>query len=253
MPPCYCGLSDILAVQVQATSGDPCTFSARFNEDLSPDVTNNVIKVGDTIQFNDQGYSYTSNFAGTTSVTTGGTNSGTLTVSLMTVKLTEPAQVLTPWPASGWSDLLPYRVFRSPVKGGATPLQLPAASVIDLEASGYGSNYVGHQDLTVMFSPTGSVDSVYYGATRLTPSDPIYLLVGKRERVISQSNFVPNNTNEPTLANWQDLNNLWVAVNVQTGQITTEPMAYDGGAASADNSILAARGLAKQGQGMGGR
>ena len=77
-------------------------------------------------------------------------------------------------------------------------------------------------------------------------NDPIYLLVGKRERVKSRADFVANDTNETTLANWQDLNNLWVTVNVQTGQITTEPMASNGGAGTADNSILAARGLAAQ-------
>jgi prepilin-type N-terminal cleavage/methylation domain-containing protein len=235
-PPCYTGDADGSTIQVQRVSQtDLKTFSARFTNNDQP--STDVVKVGDTIQFNEQGYLYTI-------TSTGGT---------MTVKLTEPSSVVTPWPTSNWSAAMPYKIFRSPVKGGAAPLQLPAASVIDLEASGYGSNYVGHQDLTVMFSPTGSVDSVYYGATRLTANEPIYLLIGKRERVKSKSDFVQNETKETNLANWQDLNNLWVVVNVQTGQIATEPMASDGGASTADDSIVAARGLAKEGQGMGGR
>jgi hypothetical protein len=75
-------------------------------------------------------------------------------------------------------------------------------------------------------------------------------LVGNRERVANP--FVANNANETTFTNWQDLNSIWVTINPQTGQITTEPVALST-AASAAACIVDARQLAKQAQGMGGR
>jgi len=136
---------------------------------------------------------------------------------------------MAPWGTTG--STVPYRIGRSPVKGGATPLQLPAASVVDLDFSSSGVNVPpGSVDLTVMFSGTGAVDSVYYGATRAIVTDPIYLLIGKRERVGLYTTPPPPAKPEAQFSNAEDINNLWVTINVQTGLVNTEPVALDIGA-----------------------
>ena len=157
---------------------------------------------------------------------------------------------MSPWGGAG--STVPYRICRSPVKGGATPLQLPAGSVVDLGASGIGTTVgatnftLGAADLTILFSPTGAVASV--NSTPVT--NTIYLLIGKRERV--NNPFTSGNTNETTFTNYQDLNNLWVTINPQTGLVNSEPVATTS-AATADPAIAAARSLAAQSQGMGGK
>ncbi len=105
--------------------------------------------------------------------------------------------------------------------------------------------------LTVLFSPTGAVSKVYYNACRLSVTDPIYLLIGKRDR--AANNFVVNNGNALTQTNWQDLNDLWMTINAQTGQINTEPVASSTGALTEASGIGSARQLAQQGQGTGGK
>ena len=245
VPPCYCGDTDASAATVQWSSAGG-TLTATLISDI---LTTGMVRNGDLIQFNCQGpmYKIVAPDDGNGNITTAAVG-GTLTLAVA-----DPNQnPLTPWTTTA-SQPVSYRIFRSPIKGGATPLQLPAAAVVDLEASGYGSDYVGHQDLKVVFSPTGSVDCIYYAGTRIVVNDPIYLLIGKRERVKSRTDFLKNDTNDTTLANWQDLNNLWVTINVQTGQIDTEPMATSDSASTVDDSIQAARGLAAQGQGMGGK
>ena len=89
--------------------------------------------------------------------------------------------------------------------------------------------------IIVMFSPNGSLHRAYHP---IYPSDdpitnpvsqshsqsliqPVYLLVGRWERVLSPGP-------EDGLANWEDLNNLWVAVSPQTGLITAANPHADG-------------------------
>lgn len=124
-------------------------------------------------------------------------------------------------------------------------------------------------DLIVMFSSTGAVASV----NGLPVTDPVYILIGRRERVGTYTvpptpPAVKANTD---LSNAEDLNNLWVTINAQTGAINTEPVAFDSGGlalaaynsttGSANDKLMAAkiaamnaaRGLATQGIGMGGK
>jgi prepilin-type N-terminal cleavage/methylation domain-containing protein len=270
VPPCYCGDTDASAATLQWVSG---VLTATL--DAAPPT--NLVSTGNLIQFNGQGPMYQIN----------GMSGGTLTLGPA-----DPNQnPLTPWPMSpSQSAPVPYRICPSPMKGGATPLQLPATAVVDLQWSGAGSTCLGWDatvtysagqlvtynglvysssvnsnigntppippatspnwspagvaDFTVLFSPTGSVDSVYCGPNRLTVSDPLYLLIGKRGRVGNA--VVAGNTNETTLTNWQDLNNVWVTINPQTGAVNTEPVAVGA-------TVVNARTLAAQSQGMGGK
>ncbi len=98
---------------------------------------------------------------------------------------------------------------------------------------------------------------------------PIFLLVGKQERMANDANFQVNPT-ESDMTNYQDLSNVWIVINPLTGLVNTDAMA-DGSAAalSAYNSttgteaeklaaaaaagLQASRDLARDFQGMGGR
>jgi prepilin-type N-terminal cleavage/methylation domain-containing protein len=271
-PPFYAGDTDASAAQIQQiNAADPTTFSVRFT-DAGP--TTDMVKPGDTIQFNEQGYSYriTSTAAKT-----------------ITVVLPSTPGAITPWPVgpTNWSIAMPYRIIRGPMKGIATPLQLPARVVVDLQWSGWGGVWLGtpyasgtyamgdtvkysdgivyvskHDtntasppttadwepltDFTILFSPTGSADKIYCNGYGRQINDKIYLLLGRRDRVSNA--FTAGNSNETTLANVQDAENaLWLTVNPQSGVIATEKVAVSPG------TVAASRTIAEQGQGMGGR
>ena len=71
--------------------------------------------------------------------------------------------------------------------------------------------------------------------------------MGKRERVGNDRRDPPTPANKSQWANWQDLDNIWVVVNPQTGLITTDNVA------ARRQRIDAARSLARDAQGMGGK
>ncbi len=102
-------------------------------------------------------------------------------------------------------------------------------------------------NLTILFLPNGSVGTVSIGATATAVCEPIYLLVGKRQRMLNTS----GGSTESTWTNYQDLGNLWVVINPQTGMITTEPVGTTSGGIAGD--AASARGLAGQMIGIGGK
>jgi len=240
VPPCYCGQLETSGARI--TNSGTITAALVDGNGTEEHLPLNMVRLGDLIQFNCQGPYYSITGSNGT-ISNGFLNNDTTS---LTVALTDTTQTRNlPW--VGTSALVPYRIFRSPMKGAATPLQLPATTVVDLQYSGLGAGVgLGATDFTVLFSPTGAVDCVYYGGTRGDALDMIYLLVGKRERV-GNTYVAPSTANESDWANWQDLNNLWVTINPQTGVVSTEPIA-----AGAANAILA-RSIAEQAEGMGGR
>jgi hypothetical protein len=106
-------------------------------------------------------------------------------------------------------------------------------------------------DITILFAPNGAVQSIYVPGVAGSPfsvTDPIFLLVGKRERIpFDPTQYDVNNPD--TFANWQDLSNLWVVINPQTGLVTTGEMA----AVASGGTYNDARVLARDMQGMGGK
>ncbi len=133
-----------------------------------------------------------------------------------------------------------FAVFRQPRKSSAAPLQLPARTAIDLNASGSDSGSLffraqANNDplpVVVMFSPNGSLESVYcwnstatdYGPIAVT--EPVYLLVGQLARVRSEFPPVPLSPtpNRDDLPNWADLTSIWISLQPQTGYINTSEM-----------------------------
>lgn len=304
--------STILKIRVRGGAGGATEF------------TNNLMHHGDLIQLNAQGSYYaivndpsdgpppadddfpllgsggdpnTINFQ----VGNDTSSDGWIDDRWLTLRLEPLYSQLTPWPtvvSGNWSQPVSFRIFRSPmsgtsiVKSASRTLQLPAATVVDLQFSGCGNgqfvptwnntvNYdvgdrVVSQDgltytcvqanvnrlpesntpaywqqipfpnIAVLFAPNGSIDNVYVGGTSYRITDPIFLLVGKREKVPPPT-YVAGNPD--TFANWQDLNNLWVTINSQTGLITTGVVA----AVAAAGTYNDARILARDAQGMGGK
>lgn len=207
-----------------------------------------------------------------------------------------------PWPdATGawtdnsipWSNPVPFQIIRKPMPTAAEPLVLPSSVVIDLDWSGArfpGSDFTGNaandrtafanysftptgSDVTpiiILFSPNGGIHRVVRSGVMNRIIDPLYLLVGKRERVrvIVDSDpraFDPGVsdtaevfTAEDGLPNCFDFSNLWITVSPQTGLLTVNEM-HSASSVNMTNAqavagaINTVRTYAREAQGMGGR
>ncbi len=129
-PPSYCGLSESSVAGVWNNGGNVTVtlYSSSSGADTESLSANMVVR-GDMIQLNYQGPIYT---------ITGDPSGGTFTLTEM--KMYGATPTVLPWPTTSAAAVrVPFRIYRSPVKGGAEPLQLPAGTVVDLTASGYGT------------------------------------------------------------------------------------------------------------------
>lgn len=186
-----------------------------------------------------------------------------------------------------WTYPQPFKILRQPQKVG-DPLQLPAGTAVDLEASGDRSYFYHDPQRTggdslqvgggrnynlapvvVLFSPGGAVHSVIRNDGDIedagslqkvvrAPSDgSIYLLVGRRERTGETSA-------DPRLTTWLDPESLWVSIAPQTGRVVTEENRLLADEITATTAAswdyadlvaqrLKAREFARESQGMGGR
>jgi prepilin-type N-terminal cleavage/methylation domain-containing protein len=211
------------------------------------DFSNNIMRFGDQVQLNGQGPIYTvlrdQNTLGATDTPStllpdfqpdanqyldfsAGTDTnpadGWIDNYYLTLVLDPLSSQPVPWPKSYngvWSDPIIFKIIRQPEKSAIAPLQLPTGAGIDLPFSGVDNAYppapttslIGGAT-TILFSPNGSVDSLYIGTTKYKPTQTIHLLVGKLT-----VNSEPDN-------NWFDLKNIIVSVNPQTGTVSTNPV-----------------------------
>ena len=233
----YCGSSESSVAAVKLAGG---VITASVSDADASEITTLGVSAGDFMQLNYQGPLYQ-----ITNI-----DSGTLT-------LTGQSTVI-PWTSTAIN--VPYRIMRLPMssptattfKGAAEPLQLPVSTVVDFTASGTGSNSgLGSHDVTILFGPDGSVARWYLGnSDNGVPTEPIYLLIGKRGRMLNTS----KGSTESTWTNYQDLNNLWIVINPQTGMVMTESVgSTNSPTGGIPTSAGDARGLAQQAVGMGGR
>jgi len=181
-----------------------------------------MVAPGDTIQFNGQGPMY--------EVRGGNASAPQLAVDDVHQSLT------LPWPVGGGqSRPVSYKVFRQPTspdqrpftKSSAKAYELPSGAVIDLQFSGTDSDRNLDQPLfhtendsllrpiVIMFSPNGSVDRLVVSGTVTPAVEPIYLLVGRNEKVAAETLEQSNLT---------DMNNLWITLNPQTGLVNSSSM-----------------------------
>ena len=79
-------------------------------------------------------------------------------------------------------------------------------------------------DVTILFNAAGAVDSISFAGDPYSPyypTRPIFLLIGKRERIPANNNFRIIPGNPATWPNWYDLRSVWLVINPQNGAVTT--------------------------------
>jgi hypothetical protein len=183
---------------------------------------------------------------------------------------------------------VPFQIFRQPLKTADEPVTLPVGAVVDLAFSGLGNGtecgipIQGSQDVfinslsgttvvggipkpvLVMFGPSGNLDSIYYAYRpkasgsrtifeQVKTITPMYLLIGRPR---DDSGTLP-----PNVMNQE---NVWIAVNPQSGLVTTSEVAIgpnywqEKGITSQQLSdyqqaVVDSRKFARSAQNMGGR
>jgi prepilin-type N-terminal cleavage/methylation domain-containing protein len=206
-PPPYCGDS---VASYAALNWRGSTLTATLSDGNMGLATRNNIAIcnGDLIQLNNQGPLYVIANASA--------------YPALELALNDPVYI-APWLGG---EKVPYKIFRQPQKMHATPLILPLGAVIDLESSGtdqgdtrglYSSNGLQIPSIIISFTPNGSLDYIYINHNPYPVSQPVYLMVGKREAVPSQATMHPYN--------WEDLNNLWVAIQPFNGSVSVNKVA----------------------------
>ncbi len=259
VPPPYAGDTFDTKLQLQSLGGgqyraykDPNDTNQWINQDL--------VEVGDLIQFRGQGPMY--RIAAMQDL------GGNPDLDQLTLTLDQPTWVAeVPWPSQpSYSPPMAFQIFRQPVPTMAESLQLPTSIAIDTRWSGIGTDASGNRTDTfrpaddadnepviVMFSPKGEVERVYCRRYSTWPTgtweggrpvEPLYLLVGRQERVATTVTNPP--APEDGLWNWQDTTNLWIAINPQTGLVRAMEVANAA-------SLVDSRRIARTGQSMGGK
>ncbi len=178
------------------------------------------VHVGDSIRFGYQGRTYLL-LGGSTSIV------GLTAGSALPITGGNPTSYL--WATDNSNAVsaptpngVTYQELRQPTKSSVPGLQLPEGVVIDLIQSGFGlpvassPNYltVDGNPIVVTFSPSGTVDQVYYyGQFQGHMASPLCLLIGKPDQV-ANSPGSDANALDGTLG--------WVAVTPQGRVITAE-------------------------------
>jgi type II secretory pathway pseudopilin PulG len=254
VPAPYAG--ELLTSVARLTYRSSNQYVAQFNMSISG--FSAKVSVGDLVRLNHQGplYSVTA-VAGSTAA----------------IELDIRDRKLFPWPTSGQSSAVSFEFYRQPIRSAVAPMVLPAGVAIDLQASGIDSdrNYYGWftptpaelgstspNPVVLMFSPSGSLDRVYF--SRATASrgyevlrEPIYLLVGRRDRITVSQN-VTASTSVEEYPNWFDPSSLWLMVSPQTGIVSAkENYRVPVASGSFTTGCSIARQLARQAQTIGGR
>lgn len=137
------------------------------------------------------------------------------------------------WPSGSvknlnWSIPATFEIRRQPVPNSAPPLRLPKGMVVDLSSSGTESSLTAFAQtnaddkypVIVLFNATGELDRIYVHNQENIVTEPVYFLVGTRDRAGTPGA-------EDGLANWQDMKNVWIAVNSKTGHASAAPVAAD--------------------------
>jgi prepilin-type N-terminal cleavage/methylation domain-containing protein len=264
-PPPYAGDSTDARARVSVSGA---TVVVEILNDLPP----GYVFKGDRIRFNYRGSVFQISGIGPLVGVRSANADGSLTGENMAIQIL-PTDVLPPLNVP-----LPYQIFRQPAKTADEPVTFPVGAMIDLGFSGVGNGMEfavpvagaaataaatgdPQTPVLVMFGPSGNLDSVYFGdrpptqsAPRFLPHkliNPVYLLVGQR-----------NADNATAAPNYMNQENVWVAVNPQSGLVTTSEVAIGtddnvsidwSKSQEVSTLISASRAFARSAQNMGGR
>jgi prepilin-type N-terminal cleavage/methylation domain-containing protein len=173
--------------------------------------------IGDLVRFDGTGPWYA--FVNATTLTLRGTGA-------FSVENVNQTAINTPWPAS--KVPLTYELMRQPIRSGS-PFSFPEGRCIDLSWSGYGgpSDYENNlfssaavfdqgNAIAVLFDGTGRLRQLAGNGKRITPSGPVFLLVGRSDRVGNvRSALDPRDDSIGT--NWQYADSYWIGIDPLTG------------------------------------
>jgi len=248
IPPPYGGDTEDTRVTVTllSFSGGIATVQATRASGI---FSGGLIRLGDQVQFNQQGWVYTITGANVDannyvrSSPPAGTDPDGFP---LTLQASVPGSFVMPTLTA-----VPFQISRRPTRSSTSPLRLPSSVVVDLEFSGteatnFTASTADVNSVTILFAPSGNIYRVVSDEVTGRVIDPIYLLVGKRERLPLA--YGEAFQAEDGVSNLNDLTNLWVTVNSRSGLIVSAEMAE-----AAVGDIQAARLFARQKQAMGGR
>jgi len=130
-------------------------------------------------------------------------------------QLVSPRLTLHNFPGGTHSPEYAFQFFPPPIKAALNPITMPNGAIVDLLCSGIGDGtytdaFIANPGpVMITFAPNGQLDLVYHpGRTEgERPASKVHVLIGKPGQY-GQENVV-------------DLENLWVAVDQQTGMITS--------------------------------
>ena len=154
------------------------------------------------------------------------------------------------WPRavdpSSFEPSYAFQFIHRPKKSALAPVQLPNRAAVDVAASGIGDSVFmpsASNPVIITFSPSGQVDLVYHDGQPFGGRlyDSLHLMIGKPGAY--------------GVENFMDLENLWVSVASQTGQVKSSENAYVADVAPdpfEDTDVRKSRKHARSGQGMGG-
>lgn len=255
VPPPYSGDDAGYTAVIQNTNGTSATATIA-NGQAQPTfggllINQQVmIRPGDLIRFNYRGQLYLVNYNDTTNPY--------LRSTTFQITPTDPSASYPPSTPQG-SAGVPFQIFRQPIKTVDPPVQLTDGAAVDLTVSGIDlvppnstttttASVLGTLGITadspplvVMFSPTGTLEQVYYNANganaQMRPIAGVYLMVGKSNQIPVVG--VPR---DYTLAgspppNYMDSDCRWVAITRQSGLVVTTEVAQVAGAKPPNGTI----------------
>lgn len=235
VPPPYTGavFNAKLAIQTGTTTtgstnyaipASACPIASGTNATLLnelSDVATANINIGDLIQFDGVGpaYEVATISSGTVEFRIRQTGSNGAGFSTMNQS----------WPAVTPATHA-FEIFRQPVPRGQS-FEIPNNRVIDLGWSGFGpsndpaaANYsflqpAAGQTVAILFDATGRMRLIMRGNTRVAPQHPVYLLVGRPDRV-GNAYASPLSSDDDSLGtNWQYPDSWWIAIDPLTGAV----------------------------------
>lgn len=209
VPPPYRG--DVSPANVQFNLATTMVTNSGTTNCIASIVTAGV-KADDLVQFDDRGPVY--------AIGANPTAAG-FTIALRAADAGQSA-VNTPWPAE--NTPLTFSIDRQPRVVGS-PVSLGQSRCIDLAWSGFtgSSGFEAFGAVTavaITFDVRGQVLQVVLNGLRKTVTGPIFLLVGRIDRVGGVSTgWVASD--DSTGANWQYPTSYWIAIDPASGQVRT--------------------------------
>jgi prepilin-type N-terminal cleavage/methylation domain-containing protein len=182
--------------------------------------------LGDLVRFDGSGPWYA--FVSSTMVTLRGTGA-------YAVENANQTALNTPWPTANVAHS--YELMRQPIRSGS-PLTFADGRCIDVAQSGYmgttGYTPFGNNPdaIAVLFDGTGRLRQMMVGATRITPTGAIFLLVGRTDRAVgSPATWTAGD--DSTGYNWQYADSYWIGIDPLTGVAKVAECAVGSTAATA--------------------